>query len=258
MTDRRRLALLGWCCLSAACAAAAPTATTTAPSAAVEIVAAASGEKPAWLDRAPFAETSSGAARIYGVGMLEVAVADLGTSCWDAGHAVKTAANRALAAIARIEQGRPTGEMQLEGAIAVSAWYDGAGKLYVLAAHRAPVSKAKDVPAVTVVPGGGSSLNAVASHLRTENRRLLEASGQCRDPAKRPSLPCCGRADELCEDNKRFDTQPAPGRCLCGKSAPCGFDFLCEKGRCVCRGPSCACDVLKCKVGQACADGRCF
>ncbi|MFO0723808.1 MAG: hypothetical protein U1E65_08510 [Myxococcota bacterium] len=244
--------LLGVLASALACANAGPQ-TAGGPSAPVEPVASPSGPRPSWLDGQTTLDTSADPARLYAVGSLEIPIGELAAGCWDAGHAVKTAENRALAELAKAERGHPLGETALTGAMPLSAWFDGAGKLYVLAVH------AQSNPLTpTDPPAGGSSLQAVASHLRSENRRLLEQSGACRDPAKRPTLPCCGRPDELCEDVTRFDNRPRPDRCRCGTQNPCTYDFACEGGRCVCKGSACPCDVLKCKVGQTCGDGRCY
>ena len=146
----------------------------------------------------------------------------------------------------------------LAGLEAVSAWLDRpAGVVHVLVAAPTPSGAAALRPGERAWTTGERASGVVA-RITTAERARFEAAGVCKDPHRRADFPCCGPVGEMCHDPARFDTQTPP-RCACGElGRPCLQDFACEGGRCVCRGPACPCDILRCREGQTCGDGRCY
>lgn len=255
-SPRALLALLAGAALAAACPRfSAPV--TAPPAAAPAADAVPDAPRPAWVGREPFAITSSTATRVYASGQAPLPGGD---TCADPGRVLEIAAGRARAAIVRAVDGDGavvTGT--IIGAESVAAWFDSAsGQAHLLVG--APVRLRAGAP---VAPGEAAWLDgerptAASARIITAERARLDAAGLCKDPHRRAEFPCCGPVDQMCHDPARFDQQ-VPPRCACGDNrGPCLQDFACESGQCVCRGAACPCDILKCKVGQTCGDGRCY
>lgn len=212
--------------------------------------------RPPWVHHAPFSLTSSAA----GARVFATAHAPLpgGNDCADAQRVLEIAASRARSEVIRAIEGEgAVAAGTLQGAETVAAWLDRpGGAVHVLVA--APSRSADRVPAGEPSWAEGERPSGVSARIITAERARFDAAGVCKDPHRRADFPCCGPVDQMCHDPARFDTQ-VPPRCACGENrAPCLQDFACESGQCVCRGSACPCDILKCRVGQTCGDGRCY
>jgi hypothetical protein len=135
-------------------------------------------------------------------------------------------------------------------------WFDGRRTLYALA----EIEVSRPLPAHA--PKGGIPIARLESTIKDAARAHLEATGVCRDPYKRLEVACCGGAATFCSDPKRFDRGLPGGKCACGDGPPCHQDYLCEERqgskKCICRGPSCPCEIRGCAAGQTCGDARCY
>ena len=237
----------------AASACLPPQAGTNTGSAAGSATVVDDTPRPAWVHQEPFAVTTASVAWSYATAHAPLPG---GSECADASSVLTTATNRARAVLIRALSGEAAGT--LAGLEAVSAWLDRpAGVVHVLVAAPTPSG------AAALRPGDrawttGERASGVVARITTAERARFEAAGVCKDPHRRADFPCCGPVGEMCHDPARFDTQTPP-RCACGElGRPCLQDFACEGGRCVCRGPACPCDILRCREGQTCGDGRCY
>lgn len=209
--------------------------------------------RPAWVHQEPFAVTTASVARAYATAHAPLPG---GSECADATSVLTTATNRARATLVRALSGEASGT--IAGLEAVSAWLDTpAGVVHVLVAAPVPAGTA------ALRPGDrawttGERASGVVARITTAERARFEAAGVCKDPHRRADFPCCGPVAQMCHDPARFDSHTPP-RCACGElGRPCLHDFACEGGRCVCRGAACPCDILRCREGQTCGDGRCY
>lgn len=216
------------------------------------------GPRPGWVDLQSFVESSTAGAAIYGVGQAELETAP---GCWDLGLLFKTAENRARHALLKLTSGDETPDGALRGVTIERGWFDGEKVLFVLARvlreNEAPPPKA-----IELSPTGGVHPRALADAVKTRNRAVLEVSGACDDAHRRAGLTCCGELATFCSDARRYDRAGPGGTCACGKEKPCLYDFECQarsgEQRCVCNGARCPCEILNCRPGQVCGDGRCY
>jgi hypothetical protein len=217
-----------------------------------------------------FYDDQSGAPRLYAVAACPIDAKE--EPCWRPPILIKACRNRALSELGKVVG--TTSEQQSEEAASTTStatirraevnvgWYDGDKTIYALAEQSVSMDLVNAKSVAPLAPSGGVPLTRLESDVRSGARAHLDALGVCKDPYHRMEIKCCGGAETFCSDKSRFDAELPHGKCRCGESKPCLFDFKCSikagKSKCVCQGKKCPCDILNCKVGQTCGDGRCF
>jgi hypothetical protein len=213
--------------------------------------------RPAWVDKSAFRDERA-SERVYGVGVYEIARSD--DSCPSSGQMLAAAQNRGRVEIGKLLTSTSTSfsAAVLDGSMPEVGWLDGDKRVYVLMKLAWPAVRSSSAAASFE----GSPLAELKDKLARANRAAINGSPSCKDPYKRSSVACCGKPENFCSDDTRFDRQLTNGTCRCGDGAPCLSDFKCGaragKKECLCQGPKCPCTILNCKPGQTCADGRCF
>jgi hypothetical protein len=254
---------------AASCAPAKTAARLEKKQAQPDYAALASGAKPGWIAENAFVDEEEESFHVYAVAACPIEDKDV---CWKPPLLIQACRNRALAELAKAIGSTSqdvqdsalvtTASATIDHAVVNRGWYDGDRTLYAVAEQLRP----KDAPKVNALVrsklSGGATIPRLEESVRNGAKAALERSGVCRDPHRRSSYACCGRADTFCSDPTRFDAQLGGGKCKCGDFLPCLFDFRCldreGKKKCLCQGAKCPCEGLNCKKGQTCGDGRCY
>jgi hypothetical protein len=233
--------------------------------------------RPAWTQKSVFLAPSLKEAAVYGVGVYEIDRKQ--EICGSADKMVAAAENRGRAEIGKYLKtitessagSSTTASMQvLRSASAQLGWFDGDRTFYVLVKLPWVGGHPPSDPKSELEPTGGTAVLPLKDTVAASNKSALDQTGICQDPHKRMTLACCGKPDTFCSDPSRFDK--TNGKiCRCGDALPCLYDFKCStRGatkdagpstgpkQCLCAGPKCPCEMLNCKAGQTCQDGRCF
>lgn len=223
---------------------------------------------PAWTAKSRFYEKDGATYRLYGVGRVDVPAVEKG-NCPKPAFLANQALGRARAQISGIVEGiervGPSVELaaaDLLGSEPARGFYDGTKSVIVLAKLETSTAP-KGLDEIEMhTPDGGTDAGEVVQLVTSAMLARLDAAGICKDPYKRHTNPCCGPPQKFCSDPTRYSRNLGKDTCACGQQQPCLYDFKCEEGekghRCVCRGPKCPCTILTCKLGQTCADDRCF